>query len=125
MTERDNYLHTVRFGDPCYIPAKIYMNLSSLIAYKSEMESVIVKYPEFFGEFTLGKIDYSIYGDGTCDIKEKDVWGYTWHYAVHGIEGCVSEHPRTDSRSWKFSNTCPKVIRHYLFKSHFVLPYGI
>ncbi|MGI6570149.1 MAG: uroporphyrinogen decarboxylase family protein [Caldicoprobacterales bacterium] len=96
MTERENYLHTVKFGNPRWIPAYIAVNLASLIEYKDEMEKVMVRYPQYFGHFIPGQTDYSQYGDGNCDIKEKDAWGYTWHYTKYGIEGCVTEHPLAD-----------------------------
>lgn len=96
MTERENYLKTVRLQNPKWIPMHISTNLASLIEYKGEMEEVITRYPEFFGPFTKGSIDYSRYGDGSCDIVEHDSWGYDWHYSMHGIEGCVTAHPLAD-----------------------------
>ncbi len=93
MTERENYLKTVRMEDPKWIPASISVNLASLIEYKGEMEEVIKRHPDFFPWFRPGSIDYSKYGDGTCDILERDSWGYDWHYTMYGIEGCVTHHP--------------------------------
>lgn len=98
MTERENYLQTIRFGNPKWIPADFYCNFASLIRYKEEMEKVMSSFPEFFKDFVPGQIDYSQYGDGSCDIQEQDAWGYTWHYSVIGLEGCVLEHPLSD---WK------------------------
>lgn len=101
MTERENLLRNIKFGTPQWIPARIWVNLSSLIAFKGEMESVMAKYPQFFGQFTPGQMDYSKYGDGTCNIIEEDSWGYTWHYSMHGIEGCVTRHPLTEWEAFK------------------------
>jgi len=101
MTNRENYLHTVKFGNPQWIPAAIGVSGASLITYKGELESVMVKYPEFFGHFTPGQTDYSKFGDGTCDITQQDSWGYTWHYSMHGIEGCVTNHPLADWSSFE------------------------
>jgi hypothetical protein len=53
----------------------------------------MAKYPEFFPSFTPGDVDYSPYGDGTCDFYERDAWGYEWHYTMHGLEGCTVRHP--------------------------------
>ncbi|HOP09983.1 MAG TPA: uroporphyrinogen decarboxylase family protein [Oscillospiraceae bacterium] len=96
MTERENYLRTVEFGYPEYIPVTICMNLASLIAYQGEMEAVMARFPEFFPNFQPGKIDYAEYGDGCCDITEPDAWGYQWHYKMYGIEGCVINPPLDD-----------------------------
>lgn len=96
MTNRENYLKTIKFQNPEWIPSVIAVNLSSLIQYKGDMEAVMVKYPQFFGSFKAGSIDYEKYGDGRCDILEKDSWGYDWHYSLHGIEGCVVNHPLED-----------------------------
>ncbi len=93
MTERENYLRNARFQYPERMPIKIYANLASLILHKQELEKVIVQYPEYFGPFTPGSIDYSQYGDGRCNIQEKDAWGYTWNYVFHGLEGFVTDHP--------------------------------
>lgn len=101
MNERENYIRNVKFGTPQWIPAKIEVNLSSMITFKGEMENVIIKYPELFGAFTKGQIDYSIYNDGNCDIFEEDSWGYTWHYSKHGLEGFVTGHPLSDWSSLK------------------------
>lgn len=96
MTDRENYLQTVKFGHPQWIPINIAVNLASLIQYKGELEAVMCRYPRFFGAFTPGQIDYSQYGDGSCDRYEEDAWGYQWHYSMHGIEGCVVRHPLAD-----------------------------
>jgi len=96
VTNRENYLRTVTFNYPEWIPVSIYMNLASLIRYKHEMEAVMEKYPDFFQNFKPGEIDYSRYGDGTCDIVENDAWGYQWHYRMYGIEGCTINPPLDD-----------------------------
>ena len=96
MTDRENYLRTVDFGYPEYIPVTICMNKSSLIAHKGDMEAVMARFPEFFPNFKPGQIDYAKYGDGSCDITEQDAWGYKWHYKMHGIEGCVIDPPLDD-----------------------------
>ncbi|MDD4593189.1 MAG: uroporphyrinogen decarboxylase family protein, partial [Parabacteroides sp.] len=94
MNERQNYLHTVKFGRPQWIPAKISVNYSSLISFKGEMESVMLKFPEFFSKkYDLGHIDYTQYGDGTRSKIETDSWGCTWHHTIYGMEGCVIHHP--------------------------------
>ncbi len=101
MTERENYLQTVKFGNPQWIPINIVTSLASRIQYKAEIEKVMARYPEFFGEIAVGDTDYSVYGDGSCNIVEKDSWGYDWHYTMHGIEGCVVNHPLTDWDNFK------------------------
>lgn len=101
MTERENYLKTVKFQNPQWIPAAVYVNLASLIQYKDELEEVMERYPNLFRGFKRGSIDYSKYGDGSCDIVEDDSWGYKWHYTMYGIEGCVTHHPLADWESFK------------------------
>ncbi|HHX71928.1 MAG TPA: hypothetical protein GX701_03240 [Clostridiales bacterium] len=93
MTQRENYLRNATFNSPERIPIIANVSLASLIQYKDEMEKVMVKYPEYFGDFVPGSIDYSQYGDGYCSLSEKDAWGYTWNYSVHGLEGFVTDHP--------------------------------
>lgn len=93
MTHRENYIRNTTFNNPAWMPISIHCNLASLIEYKGELEDVIVKYPEYFGPFQKGSIDYSVYGDGKCSRREKDAWGYVWNYTYHGLEGFVTDHP--------------------------------
>ena len=93
MTHRENYIRNATFNYPKWMPITIVCNLASLIQYKGELEDVIAKYPEYFGPFQKGSIDYSVYGDGTYSHKEQDVWGYTWNYNMYGIEGFVTDPP--------------------------------
>lgn len=93
MTERENYLKTVKFQNPSWIPASISVSLASMIEYKGEMEAVMARHPLLFRGFKPGLVDYSKYGAGNCDIYERDSWGYDWHYTMYGIEGCVVNHP--------------------------------
>lgn len=101
MTERENYLRTVKFQNPAWIPASISVNLASLIEYKDEMEDVMERHPLLFRGFRRGTVDYSKYGDGTCDMIEKDSWGYDWHYTMYGIEGCVTNPPLENWENFK------------------------
>lgn len=96
MTDRENYLRTVGFGFPERIPVTISMNLASLIKHRGDMEAVMARFPDFFPGFKAGQIDYEKYGDGTCDITERDAWGYQWHYKMYGIEGCTIDPPLDD-----------------------------
>lgn len=115
MTVRENYLRNATFNYPEWMPIFIALNFSSLVQYKHELENVIVKYPEYFGPFTPGKIDYSLYGDGHYSHSQKDAWGYTWNYNMYGIEGFVNNHPLD---TWdKFSTYTPP-------DSNFVLDRG-
>ena len=102
MTERENYLRTVDFGYPEYMPAIVCLNMASRIEHKGDMDAVVSRFPEFFPYIQPGETDYSRYGDGTCDITEPDAWGYQWHYKMHGIEGCVIDPPLDD---WSKFNT--------------------
>lgn len=66
---------------------RINVSLASLIRLKSDMEYVMVKYPEYFGSLTPGSIDYLQYGEGKCSLSEKDVWGnYNPYKAVICLE---------------------------------------
>ena len=96
MTNRENYLRTINFNYPQWIPVSIGINFLSMIEHKQDMESVLTKFPEFFPGFKAGTVNYSQYGDGSIDIVENDTWGYKWHYRMVGIEGCVIDPPIDD-----------------------------
>lgn len=96
ISDRENYLRTINFGYPEFIPMRIGVNLSSMLQYKQDMESVMARYAEFFPYYLPGQIDYTQYKDASCNIMEDDAWGYRWHYSMHGIEGQVTDHPISD-----------------------------
>lgn len=93
MMNRVNYLKTVNFGYPEWIPMRIFVNFSSMIQYKKDMEFVMTQYSEFFPNCSTNQLSYDQYGDGTCNIIENDAWGYQWQYTMHGIEGHVIHTP--------------------------------
>ncbi|MHB1483702.1 MAG: uroporphyrinogen decarboxylase/cobalamine-independent methonine synthase family protein, partial [Saccharofermentanales bacterium] len=96
ISNRENYLRTVEFNYPEWIPVTIAVNLFGMIHYKKDMENVIARYPDFFPYNKPGTIDFSLYGDGMHDAIEDDAWGYQWHYNMYGVEGCVVNPPIDD-----------------------------
>lgn len=96
MNYRENYIRNATFNYPEWMPITIAVTLASLIQHKHDMERVINKYPDYFISFQPKNLDYSKYGDGTCNRIEVDSWGYKWHYTMHGIEGAVIDPPLDD-----------------------------
>ena len=103
MNERENYLRNARFQNPKYIPVNIAINGSTFELYKSDLDDVLIRYPEFFPNFKKGSIDYNnLTFPAACRKNEKftDSWGCTWCSSQNGIEGVVINAPLEDWNSF-------------------------
>ncbi len=99
MTNRENFIKTVLFQDPQWIPAEVHINLATWDAYGKDLERVALKYPEFFPYVTEGFMDYdNIQFPPAYRVNEEyvDAWGCTWVSPMNGIEGVVTKHPLDD-----------------------------
>ena len=96
VNSRENYLRTVRFGRPQWIPVRIAVNAQVRIKYKDEIENIIGRFPEFFPNAKTATFDYADYGDGVNNHVETDAWGCVRRYSLHGIAPIVVGHPLAD-----------------------------
>lgn len=96
MTERENFLRTVHFQNPEWIPSYFYISDAAWDALRWDMEKVLMKHPKLFPDFQPGQRDYEHYDFGPFYTKGKDfidAWGTTWRTPVNGIEGCAVDYP--------------------------------
>lgn len=92
LSSRENYLRNARFQKPEWIPSTVVINDASWDMYREDMESVCVRFPEFFPRVKPGWRDYANYDFGPAYRKNEpftDAWGSVWETAVDGIEGVV------------------------------------
>lgn len=99
LNHRENYLRTVRFQNPRWIPVDIGFSDASLHEWRGDMELVMASYPEFFPWYKTGCINYENWDFGPACTAGKDftdAWGCSWRTARNGIEGVVINEPLAD-----------------------------
>lgn len=113
MTERENWLRTVEFRNPEWIPCIIDISLASWHQHREKLEELVLRHPLIFKEYRRGSIDFdnfpSRYREGEYYW---DNWGCLWYNAEGGLEGQVVEHPLAD---WEKLDTytMPDPLKEY------------
>ena len=96
LTNRENYLRTVRFQNPEWIPMHIGISDASWDQYREEMEDMALRNPDFFPRVRKGWRDYERHVFAPAYRKDEpfvDNWGCTWETPRNGIEGVVTRFP--------------------------------
>lgn len=107
---RENYLRTVEFRYPKWIPCHVGFVGATWYKYREELEEILLKHPKIFPFFKKGSIDY----DNILGVRRKgniviDGWGCKWKFEVDGLQGQVIEHPLEDwSKFREFSVPDPE-----------------
>lgn len=103
ISERENYLRTIEFKHPEWIPITFELFPAVWKKYGKRLEEVILRHPLIFSDYKKGQRDYD---ENNPLFKEntyyKDDWGCVWHNVQDGNLGQVIEHPLAD---WKALNT--------------------
>lgn len=101
MDIRENFLRTVEFRKPEWIPCHINFSPLTQKTYGSALEHIKKKYKIIFErETSLGDL---FKGNAPTYKKGyfRDNWGCLWYNKIEGLEGQVIEHPLADWRSLK------------------------
>jgi uroporphyrinogen decarboxylase len=103
MNRRENWLRTVEFRYPEWIPCSVGFSLLTRKTYGRELEKLCVDHPRLFPEYELGQLDIE---EMPVVYREReyfrDNWGCTWYNTQGGLEGQVVGHPLAD---WKALET--------------------
>jgi len=102
---RRNYLKTVEFRKPDWIPCSVGLSIASWYKYREKLEKIVLRHPKIFPFYRAGSIDYNrILGVRRRGNIIIDRWGCKWYFKVDGLQGQVVEHPLKDwSRLKDFS----------------------
>ncbi len=99
MTERENYLRTIEFHNPEWIPCSVGFSPAVWHEHRGKLEELVLRHPLIFEDYKKGSIDFdnfpSRYREGEY---YRDNWDCLWYSAQGGLEGQVVEHPLAD---WK------------------------
>ena len=101
ITKRENFLRTVEFRNPEWIPVSVNLPNAVWKKYREELEDIILRYPLLFEGYRKGSKNFD---EASLDHHEKgkeyyrDEWGCLWYNLQEGLEGQVIGHPLVD---WK------------------------
>ncbi len=94
ISYRENYLRTIEFRNPEWIPAVVSMREAVWAKYREDLEDLLLRHPLIFGDYEKGSRDFdqfsAVYREGEYYT---DNWGCVWYNAQDGLEGQVVGHP--------------------------------
>lgn len=79
--------------EPKWIVCRISFARATWRKYREDLEDIIVRHPEIFGEYERGSQDFDYLGVQYEGNRSIDEWGCVWYYAKDGITGQVVKHP--------------------------------
>jgi uroporphyrinogen decarboxylase len=98
MTHRENWLRTIEFRRPEWIPCSVGFAPITWKRYRGDLEKVMLDHPKLFPGFQAGNSCF--YDEMPYVYREgeffRDNWGCLWHNIQEGLEGMVVEHPLAD-----------------------------
>ena len=103
LSERENYLRTVRFEGGEWIPMHVGFLGASWAMWREEMEEVVLRHPTIFPNFRKGQINFDemqfgpAYREGE---RYTDNWGCLWENLHAGMEGQIKVHPLGDDAAF-------------------------
>jgi len=97
MTERENWLRTVEFRHPEWIPCAVGLSMLNQKAWRTDLERIVRDHPRIFPWYT-GTMDFSYELPPANRAGEhyRDNWGCLWYSLHDGLEGQVVENPLAD-----------------------------
>jgi hypothetical protein len=95
---RDNYLKTLEFRKPDWIPCSFGISPATWKGYRDKLEDIIVAYPRIFGYYKRRGQGFDNFSGPYAEGYYTDNWGCVWHNVQPGLEGQVVGHPLED---WK------------------------
>ncbi len=102
LSYRENYLRSVEFKSPEYIPCRVIITWPIWNTYRKKLEEIAIKHPLIFPDFKLESIQYD---DKTGVLRVnrsiKDPFGCIWKFNIKGYQGQVVKHPLEDWKDFK------------------------
>ena len=95
LSIRENYLRTIEFRFPHWIPCTI--NFAPIVwkTYREQLEKIVLDHPRLFPDYEL--VDRNFYDEMPLVYRAgeyyQDNWQCTWFTALNGLEGQVVESP--------------------------------
>jgi len=93
LSERENYIRTVRFGGPEWMPISIAILPALWQHLGDELDKIVRRHPVLFPDYRQGDYKKRIAEGRKRGTTERDPWGVLWEFDYDGIEGQAIEHP--------------------------------
>ena len=97
MTNEENYLRTVEFRHPEWIPCSVSLMPATWARYREDLEDIVMRHPIIFGSYEKGSRDFDSFGTSYTKGAYTDEWGCEWENIRTGLDGQVVGHP---IKSW-------------------------
>lgn len=123
LTERENYLRTIRMEGPQWIPCRVFLPMATWHKYREKLEELVLRHPRIFGGFSpnheKGRIDFDDFGLQRKNKRVQDEWGCVWDFLVDGLDGQVVKHPLEDWKAFdSFKPPDPEAGKEELYCSY-------
>jgi uroporphyrinogen decarboxylase len=103
MTDKENWLRTVEFRNPEWIPCEFRLLPVVWHKYREKLEELVLRHPLIFRDYRRGSIDFDEFPPRYREGEYfRDSWGCVWHCIQGGMAGQVVGHPLAD---WKALDT--------------------
>jgi len=103
MTDRENYLRTIEFRNPEWIPCSIAICPADWHKHREKLEEIVLRHPLIFKDYKRGSVDFDNFPPRFREGEYFwDNWGCLWYSAQGGVEGRVVKNPLAD---WKALDT--------------------
>ncbi len=94
ISPRENYLRTLEFRGPEWIPTSFNIAPAVWQKYREDMEGVLLRHPLVFGEYDRGSVAFDEFAASYRENEYfTDEWGCVWHNVQEGMLGQVVGHP--------------------------------
>jgi len=94
MNVRENYLRTVEFGCPEWIPCAVGLMPATWKKYREDLEDLVLRHPSIFGPYQKGARNFDEFGPAYREREYyTDNWGCVWYNIQGGLEGRIVNHP--------------------------------
>ena len=93
LSERDNWLRSVRMTGPEWIPCSVRLPDALWLLHREGLEEIVLRHPWLYPDYERGSIDFENFDPGLgkrAGERFTDNWGCVWENKVEGIWGqCV------------------------------------
>ncbi len=96
ISDRENFLRTLEFRDPEWIPTWINFTAAARNKYKEALKEILLRHPTVFGDVAKATIDCHEYTGQDQEGYTTDNWGCVWRNVQGGILGQVVDPPIAD-----------------------------
>lgn len=94
MTNEENYLRTIEFRYPEWIPCSVAFLPGTWAKYREDLEDLLIRHPVIFSKYKKGSKDFDNFGKDFIEGETyTDEWGCTWTNILGGLHGQVVGHP--------------------------------